>query len=139
MRNKAWYPILYMFVITAFFSSVLIGLSRMTQERVEANERVAFERAVLNADKRLESVLAKARFWRDHASISLNDRQRKILNRMLDAGRGGFEGGLTTRKYVGLTRTSRATAGREIADLVAKGLLVRQPGGGRSTSYEIAW
>jgi Fic family protein len=97
------------------------------------------ERAVVSAEERLETVFAKARFWRDHSSISLNDRQRKILNRMLDAGHGGFEGGLTTRKYVSLTRTSRATAGREIADLLAKGLLVRRRGGGRSTSYEIAW
>jgi len=49
MKDKAWYPILYMFVVTAVFSSVLIGLSRMTQDRVNANERVAFERSVLNA------------------------------------------------------------------------------------------
>jgi Na+-transporting NADH:ubiquinone oxidoreductase subunit C len=49
MKDKAWYPILYMFVVTAVFSSILIGLSRMTQDRVNANERVAFERSVLNA------------------------------------------------------------------------------------------
>ena len=55
----------------------------------------------------------------------LNERQRKVLNRLLDAGRGGFEGGLTTRKYVGLTKTSRATAYRELAELVVKGLSPR--------------
>lgn len=49
MKDKAWYPILYMFIVTAVFSSVLIGLSRMTQERIQANEQIAFERAVLNA------------------------------------------------------------------------------------------
>jgi Fic family protein len=84
-------------------------------------------------------VLTKARFWQGHSEVNLSERQRKVVNRMLDAGPGGFEGGLTTRKYVGMTRTSRATAQREIADLVVKGLLVRRPGGGRSTSYEIVW
>jgi Na+-transporting NADH:ubiquinone oxidoreductase subunit C len=49
MKDKAWYPILYMFIVTAAFSSVLIGLSRLTQERIQANEQIAFERAVLSA------------------------------------------------------------------------------------------
>ena len=97
------------------------------------------ERAVTNSEERLDLVLIKARFWQGHTDVNLSERQRKVVNRMLDAGPGGFEGGLTTRKYVGMTRTSRATAQREIADLVVKGLLVRRPGGGRSTSYEIAW
>ncbi len=48
MKDKAWYPIVYMFIVTAVFSSVLIGLSRMTRERVEANAQIAFEKAVLN-------------------------------------------------------------------------------------------
>jgi Fic family protein len=97
------------------------------------------ERAVVRSQERLEQVLAKARFWQRHAEVDLGPRQRKVVNRMLDAGPGGFEGGLTTRKYAGLTRTSRATAQREIADLVAKGLLIKGPGGGRSTNYDIAW
>jgi Fic family protein len=97
------------------------------------------ERAVTNSEARLDLVLTKARFWQDHTEVNLSERQRKVVNRMLDAGPGGFEGGLTTRKYLGMTRTSRATAQREIADLLAKGLLVRRPGGGRSTSYEIVW
>jgi Fic family protein len=97
------------------------------------------ERAVINSDEGLNMVLTKARFWQGHSEVNLSERQRKVINRMLDAGPGGFEGGLTTRKYVDMTRTSRATAQREIADLVVKGLLVRRPGGGRSTSYEIVW
>ncbi len=97
------------------------------------------DRAVTNSEARLDLVLTKARFWQDHTDVNLSERQHKVVNRMLDAGPGGFEGGLTTRKYVGMTRTSRATAQREIADLLAKGLLVRRPGGGRSTSYEIMW
>lgn len=47
MRNKIWYPVVYMFVVTAFFSSVLIGFARMTSDRVKANKRLAFETAVL--------------------------------------------------------------------------------------------
>jgi Fic family protein len=69
----------------------------------------------------------------------LNDRQRKAINRLLDAGPGGFEGGMTNRKYAGITNVSRATAQRELADLVSKGILRPNPGGGRSASYDIAW
>lgn len=97
------------------------------------------ERAVANSEERLDQVIAKARFWQNHTEVNLSTRQRKVINRVLDAGPGGFEGGLTTRKYVSLTRTSRATAQREISDLVTKGLLVKRPGGGRSTSYDIVW
>ncbi len=49
MRQKPWYPVLYMFVVTAFFSSILIGFSRFTQDRVEANQRIAFEKAILKS------------------------------------------------------------------------------------------
>lgn len=83
-------------------------------------------------------VIAKARFWLRHQNTELNERQRKALNRLLDAGAGGFEGGMNTRKYAGLNKTSRATAYRELADLVAKGCLA-QVGDGRSTAYEIRW
>ena len=97
------------------------------------------ERAVDASQGTIDAVLAKARFWQDHALLDLSDRQRKVINRMLDAGPGGFEGGLTTRKYVGMTRTSRATAQREIADLVLNGVIVKRAGGGRSTSYKLQW
>lgn len=98
-----------------------------------------FERAVMKSEEILAGVLSKARFWQLHAPIAINDRQRKVLNRLLDAGPDGFEGGMTTRKYAGLTGASKATAQREIADLVEKRLLRPNPGGGRSTSYEVAW
>jgi len=96
-------------------------------------------RGIERSEGELEIVLAKSRFWQKHAAVPLNSRQTKVINRLADAGPGGFEGGLTRRKYVALTRTSRATAQREIADLVAKGVVVVMPGGGRSTSYELAW
>jgi Fic family protein len=90
------------------------------------------------ADGTVAHVLAKARFWLRHQVTPLNDRQRKVINVLLDAGPGGFAGGMNTRKYVSLTRASRATAYRELADLVVKGCLIPS-GGGRSVVYQIAW
>jgi Fic family protein len=83
-------------------------------------------------------VLAKARFWLRPQGTPINDRQRKVINVLLDAGPGGFAGGMNTRKYVSLTRVSRATAYRELADLVEKRCL-SPSGGGRSVSYQIRW
>ena len=90
------------------------------------------------ADETVAHVLAKARFWLRHQGMPINDRQRKVINILLDAGPGGFAGGMNTRKYVSLTRVSRATAYRELADLVDKRCLVPS-GGGRSVSYQIRW
>lgn len=98
-----------------------------------------YTRAVEKAEKLIAGVLAKARFWQDNSQIELNERQRKVINRLLDAGKGGFEGGLTTRKYVSLAKVSRATAFREISDLLEKKVLTQNPSGGRSVSYELKW
>ncbi|MFA7242845.1 MAG: Fic family protein [Sulfuricellaceae bacterium] len=81
-------------------------------------------------------VIAKAKFWLHHQNTELNERQRKALNRLLDVGADGFEGGMNTRKYASLNKTSRATAYRELADLVGKKCLV-QVGEGRSTRYGV--
>jgi Fic family protein len=75
------------------------------------------------AEQTVANTLAKARFWLRHQTTSLNDRQRKVLNRLLDAGPDGFEGGINTRKYISITKTSRATAYRELAVLVELGCL----------------
>jgi Fic family protein len=91
------------------------------------------------AQDKIAATLAKARFWIRHQGQDLNERQRKVLNRLLDAGPGGFEGGRNTRKYQGLTHASRATSYRELADLVEKGCLLPLDKGGRSTAYEVAW
>ena len=96
-------------------------------------------RAVERAERLLGDVLAKATFWQRHSQVDLNARQRKVVNRLLDAGKGGFQGGLTTRKYVAMANVSRATAFREIADLVEQGLLTQNPARGRSVSYDITW
>jgi len=81
----------------------------------------------------LESVLAKAQFWKIHAGESFNDRQRKVINRMLD----GFDGKLTTSKWAKLTKCSPDTALRDISDLVTRKILAKDDAGGRSTSYTL--
>jgi len=98
-----------------------------------------FKRAIEHSETLISVVLAKARFWQRHGQTLLNERQRKVINRLLDAGPGGFEGGLTTRKYVSMAKVSRATAFREISDMVEKQLLKQNPGGGRSVSYDLEW
>jgi Fic family protein len=98
-----------------------------------------FCRAISRSEGLLEVVLDKAEFWKSHAQTSLSARQRKVINRMLDAGRGKFEGGLTTRKYVSLARVSRATAFRELEQLLELGILMKNPAKGRSTSYDLNW
>jgi Fic family protein len=97
------------------------------------------ESAARAAEGTIADTLAKARFWLRHQATHLNERQRKVLNRLLDAGREGFEGGMTTRKYMGITRASRVTAYRELADLVEKGCLEPTGKRGRSSAYRPAW
>lgn len=91
------------------------------------------------AEKTVATTLGKARFWLRHQASDINERQRKALNRLLDAGPDGFEGGINTRKYMSLGKISRATAFRELNDLVQKGCLVASGKGGRSSGYVIAW
>lgn len=91
------------------------------------------DRAFDGAEVTLASVLRKARFWDTYAHEKLNDRQRKVLNRVLD----GFEGKLTNSKWAALTKTSNDTALRDIEDLVRRGILAKDAGGGRSTSYSV--
>jgi Fic family protein len=90
-------------------------------------------RAIDGAQTTLKAVLTKARFWETFGATPLNDRQRKVVNRLLD----GFEGKLTTSKYAKLTDCSQDTALRDILSLVERGILVRGEGGGRSTSYAV--
>ena len=82
----------------------------------------------------LERVLHKSRFWKAMEGYPLNDRQRVMLNRMMD----GLEGKLTSSKWAVLAKTSPDTALRDIGDLVEKGILSKDPGGGRSTSYSLS-
>lgn len=90
-------------------------------------------RAFDGTDTTLAAVLGTARFWESHAQVAINDRQRGILNRLLD----GFDGKLTTTKWAKLATCSHDTALRDIQDLIEHGILKRDEGGGRSTSYSL--
>ncbi|MBW7923095.1 MAG: Fic family protein [Rubellimicrobium sp.] len=122
-ERKAYYEILERtqkgdLDITAWLTWFLACLSR------------AFE----GAEGILAGVLEKARFWEKHAGDSLNQRQRDMLNRLLD----GFHGKLTSSKWATIERCSPDTALRDITDLLGRGILVKDQGGGRSTSYSLA-
>jgi Fic family protein len=90
-------------------------------------------RAIEGAQVTLSSVLAKTRFWESAAGVAIPQRQRLVLNRLLD----GFEGKLTTSRYAKLAKCSQDTALRDILQLVGLGILVRNPEGGRSSSYSL--
>jgi len=90
-------------------------------------------RSIDAAGTALAAVLAKARFWERAGGLALNERQRRVLNRVLD----GFDGRLTTSKWAKLAKCSQDTALRDITFLVGHGLLARNPGGGRNTSYSL--
>jgi Fic family protein len=91
-------------------------------------------RAFSGAGEILGSVLTKANFWEHHRDTSLNERQKLVINRVLS----GFEGKLTSSKWAKLAKCSQDTAGRDIDDLVKRGILKKESGGGRSTSYALA-
>lgn len=91
-------------------------------------------RAVTSAQSTLDAVLIKARFWQLWAGTPLNERQVKLLNRLLD----GFEGKLTSSKWAAIAKCSPDTALRDITQLLELGVLKKAPGGGRSTGYELA-
>ena len=93
------------------------------------------EAAARSSEQTVQHVLFKARYWAQHAPKALNGRQRKVLNALLDA-REGFVGGMTNRKYASLTKTSPATAQRDLAELVTLECLVLM-GAGRSARYEL--
>ncbi len=96
------------------------------------------EAAAKASEHEISNVLGKARFWMMHGAKAMNDRQRKVVNLLLDTGRGNFEGGMTNAKYVNLTKSSPATAQRDLAQLVAAGILILD-GAGRGARYDIQW
>lgn len=89
--------------------------------------------ALLASLAKTEHVKAKRIFWDRHREVSFNDRQRKVINMLLN----GFEGKLTSSKWYKINHCSQDTANRDINDLIHKGVLVREPGSGRSTAYEL--
>lgn len=81
----------------------------------------------------LANVFKKARFWKSQSASSLNERQRAMINKLFE----GFQGKLTTSKWGKITKCSQDTALRDILDLVEKGILIKNPAGGRSTNYSL--
>ena len=87
--------------------------------------------AILRSEATVKRVVAKSFFWQRNREIAMNDRQVKVVNMLWD----GFEGKLNTSKWAKITKTSQATALRDITDLIDKGILVSANEGGRSTNY----
>ena len=86
-----------------------------------------------STDSILIKVLFKADFWQKHIDTEINDRQRKLLNRLMD----GFDGKLTLSKWAKIAKCSKDSAVRDINDLIDKGILQKEAAGGRSTNYEL--
>ncbi len=100
------------------------------------------QRAIVDAEAQIDRVLGKSQFWLQHRQHGLGPEQLKVLNRLLDgdqAERGGFAQGISAAQYQTVAKVSKATATRHLADLVAKGCLIKLPGGGRNTRYQIHW
>lgn len=95
---------------------------------------VCLGRAFDRAETTLAAVLSKARFWDRFSATELNERQRNMINRLLN----GFEGKLTSSKWAKLEKCSQDTALRDIEDLINKSVLTKDSAGGRSTSYSLA-
>jgi len=93
----------------------------------------SLQRALDQTHQTLDAVLTKARFWQRWAATPLNERQVKVLNRLLD----GFDGKLTSSKWAAISKCSADTALRDINELLARGVLRKTAGGGRSTGYEL--
>lgn len=91
------------------------------------------DRAISDAEETLATVLGKARFWETHPESSFNERQRTMIDKLLD----GIDGKLTSSKWAKMANCSQDTALRDILDLVGRSILSKDPGGGRSTSYSI--
>jgi len=95
------------------------------------------------ACQRIARVLDKARYWQQHRDHGLSAEQTKVLNRLLDGDllvdKSGFENGISAAQYQAVAKVSKATATRHLADLLDKGCVIKLPGGGRSTRYQINW
>lgn len=94
-----------------------------------------YTHAISAAEATADKVIAKAKFWHEHTAHPFSDRQRKVLGKLLD----GFEGAMTTKKWMAICGCSADTAQRDINDLIGRGLLAKNPGGSKNTSYQFVW
>lgn len=122
------------------------GYSRVLEQTQKAGLDVAqwlqwflqtLLRSLQQAHEHFDRMLAKARFWQANSGLGLSEPQVKVLNRLLDGGERGFAGGISAGQYQAVAKVSKATATRHLAELLDKGCLVRLPGGGRSTRYQV--
>ena len=95
-------------------------------------------KSLKNSKDNISYVLQKTKFWDKHRETLLNERQIKVLNKLLDIGMNNFEGGINTRKFAAITKVSKITAARDIKDLVQKECLIQNPEtAGRNISYSV--
>ena len=99
----------------------------------------SYLRALQASEGLICRIFEKVAFWSFFRKIELNPRQRNVIELLLEVGKGQFLGGLTTKKYSSIAKISRATAFREITDLVEKNVIVQNAGKGRSVSYDLNW
>ena len=92
-----------------------------------------FDSALDHSEELLEKVMGKSKFWNKHAKTILNERQQKVIGKMLE----GFDGGISSSKYGKVCKCSKDTAVRDISDLLKKKVFSKMPGGGRSTAYKL--
>jgi Fic family protein len=114
------------------------GLEQTQKGTLDITERLdwflgCLDRSFDEAERTLAAVFRKARFWGSHGGASFNERQNLMLNKLLD----GIEGKLTSSKWAKMAKCSQDTALRDIVDLVDRGILAKDPAGGRSTSYSL--
>jgi len=96
------------------------------------------ERSLERSQLQVQKALVRTRFWQHLAGQELKSRQAKAVDRLLEAGKGGFEGGLSNAKYRRMTRAAKVTATRDLANLVQRGIMIRK-GEGRATRYDLNW
>ncbi len=97
------------------------------------------EKALQSSYSKMQYAEERETFWLNLVGVSINPRQRKVLRKLSESGKKGFQGFLTNSKYRNMTKTTRETAKRDLADLLKKGILRREPGGGRSAAYSLIW
>jgi predicted HTH transcriptional regulator len=130
-------------LISAKYAEIILNMRRLMtlfSAYFAENEQIhpfikglAGSRSITLSEENLQGVTQRAKFWESHRGAALNERQRKMLNKLMD----GFEGKLTSSKWAKMTKCSPDTALRDIQDLIEKEILEKEEGGGRSTSYRI--
>jgi Fic family protein len=97
------------------------------------------EKALLSSFNMMLYAEERETLWLNLSGVSINPRQNKVLRQLSESGKDGFQGFLTNSKYRNIAKTTRETAKRDLADLLMKGIIQREPGGGRSAAYSLIW